>query len=107
MKKYMALTFLTLIIGTIGALDTESYQFIDHLLRLSGPVGPELFDDGVIFTISSGYRRVGVAFAHEGFSGIHWFRKLLSNRNEPPPPPPDSKEVPEIYQDSGILFHAQ
>jgi hypothetical protein len=107
MKKYMVLTLLMLIIGSIGALDTESYGFIDHLLRLSGPAGPELFEDGVIFTISSRYRRVGIAFAHEGFSGIHWFRKLLSNRNEAPPPPPGSKAVPDIYQDSGILFYAQ
>jgi hypothetical protein len=107
MKKYMVLTLLIVIIGTIGALDTESYQFVDHLLRMSGPAGPELFEDGVIFTISSAYRRVGVAFAYEGFSKIHWFRKLLSNRNEAPPPPEGSKVVPDIYQDSGILFYAQ
>ncbi|MDR1949602.1 MAG: glycogen-binding domain-containing protein [Spirochaetaceae bacterium] len=106
MKKYTVLTFLMVIIGTIGALDTESYQFIDHLLRLSGPVGPELFEDGVIFTVPATYRRVGVAFAHEGFAKIYWFKKLLSNRNEPPPQPADSKKAPEIYQDSGILFYA-
>jgi hypothetical protein len=106
MKKYTILTLLIVIIGSIGALDTESYQFIDRLLTLPGPGRPELFGDGVIFTAPSSYRRVGIAFAYEGFSKIYWFRKLLSNRNEPPPQDPKSKKPPDIYQDSGILFHA-
>jgi hypothetical protein len=100
------LTLLTVIIGSIGALDTESYQFIDRLLTLPGPREPILFDDGVIFTAPSSYRRVGIAFAHEGFSRVYWFKKLLSNRNEPPPPDPKSKKPPGIYTDSGILFYA-
>jgi hypothetical protein len=92
-----------LIIGTIGAVDTESYQFIDHLLNLGGPGFPEVFEDGVIFTTSSSYRRVGIAFAHEGFAKVYWFRKLII--------PKDNLTLEEerkkqgLYVDSGILFH--
>lgn len=103
-KTIMASLLLFFIIGTIEALDTESYQFIDYLLSLSGPGKPELFEDGVLFTAPSSYERVGVAFAHEGFSKVHWFKKLVL--------PPDGALVPEakqkteiVYRDSGILFY--
>jgi hypothetical protein len=104
MKRYISAAFLTVIIGTIGALDTESYQFIDHLLGIQRPGPPELYEDGVIFTAPSTYRRVGIAFAHEGFSRIYWFQKLLFVKDNGPPPA-RGKPPPEQYQDSGVLFY--
>jgi hypothetical protein len=92
-----------LIIGTIGAVDTESYQFIDHLLSLSGPGLPEVFEDGVIFTASASYRRVGIAFAHEGFAKVYWFRKLIIPNDNLTPEAERKKQ--DLYVDSGILFH--
>ncbi|GHU10921.1 hypothetical protein FACS1894151_10520 [Spirochaetia bacterium] len=93
---------LVLIIGTIGAIDTESYQFIDHLLGLSAAGGPELYEDGILFTASGTNRRVGIAFAHEGFAKVYWFQKLLV--------PGDGGIVSSnagviTYRDTGILFH--
>ncbi|MDR3333924.1 MAG: isoamylase [Treponema sp.] len=103
MKKITVVLLLIFIIGTIEAVDIESYQFIDHLLHLEGPGKPELYEDGVIFTAPSSYRRVGIAFAHEGFSKVYWFKKLLL----PPDEPVESskQKAPVSYRDSGILFH--
>jgi hypothetical protein len=95
---------LFFIIGIIGAIDTESYQFIDHLLSLSGPGRPELFEDGVIFTAPSTYERVGISFAHEGFSKVHWFKKLVFLPDVGSVEKTKQKNGP-VYQDSGILFY--
>lgn len=91
-----------LIIGTIGAVDIESYQFIDHLLSINEPGQPEVFEDGVIFTAPSSYRRVGIAFAHEGFAQVYWFRKLVFPKDNFISQE-EKKKAP--YTDSGILFH--
>jgi hypothetical protein len=105
MKRIIIITFLALIIGSIGALDTESYQFIDHLLGLEAPGKPEIVDDGVLFTAPSGSRSVGIAFAHEGFAKIYRFQKLMKIRDDPEAADPKKKgEV--LYRDSGILFYA-
>lgn len=103
MKTIMVTGLLMLSIGTIGAVDTESYQFIDYLLSLSKPGRPEVFEDGVIFTAPSSYRRVGIAFAHEGFAQVYWFRKLLLPKDNPTPE--EEKKKQALYTDSGILFH--
>jgi hypothetical protein len=106
MKQIIIITFLTLIIGSIGALDTESYQFIDHLLSLKAPGKPEIVDDGVLFTAPSASRSIGIAFAHEGFAKIYWFQKLMKVRDDPEAADP-KKGDGDLYRDSGILFHAQ
>lgn len=103
-KTIMVPLLLIFIIGTIGAIDTESYQFIDHLLSLNGPGRPEVFEDGVIFTAPSTYRRVGIAFAHEGFSKVYWFRKLVFLPDNGIVAESKNKIEPD-YQDSGILFY--
>jgi hypothetical protein len=105
MKRFIIPALLMVIIGTIGALDTESYQFIDHLLTLKAPGEPELLDDGVLFTAPSRFRSVGIAFAHEGFAKIYWFQKLMKVR--PDPEAANAEEgADDLYEDSGILFYA-
>ncbi|MDR2534399.1 MAG: isoamylase [Treponema sp.] len=101
MKTITAALLLGFIIGTIGAIDTESYQFIDHLLSITEPRKPELFEDGIIFTASSSYNRVGIAFGYEGFAKVHWFKKLVYPESEPV----EGKKTGPSYIDSGILFH--
>ncbi|MDR1909839.1 MAG: isoamylase, partial [Spirochaetaceae bacterium] len=106
MKKYTALTFLLVIIGTYtGALDTASSGFADHLITLSGPAAPEIFEDGVLFTFSPEYRSVGIAFAHEQFTRIHWFQKLLTLEDQGPPPPSGRQFTPR-YNEVKVLFYA-
>lgn len=111
MKHIVKVMLLLAIIGRIGALDTESYQFIDHLLTLSGPKAPEIYEDAVIFTAPSSYRRVGIAFAHEGFAKVHWFKKLMSSGNGEAGAGTSgggtSSKQFSPYRDSGILFHVQ
>ena len=102
----MILTLLTAIIGAIGAIDTESYQFINHLLSIREPGEPEIFEDGVIFTAPSTHRRVGVSFAHEGFARVYWFRQLLKAKDTLTPKEERSKNIADQYRDSGILFYA-
>ncbi|MDR2500553.1 MAG: isoamylase [Treponema sp.] len=109
MKRYITSALLVLIIGNIEALDTDSYQFIDHLLGLKAPAAPELFEDGLIFTAPSSYRSVGIAFAHEGFSRIYWFQKLMAPQSAggiPENIPRSKRKKEPAYQDSGVLFHA-
>jgi hypothetical protein len=81
----------------------ESYRLIDRLLSLSGPGAPEILDDMVLFTASSSHRRVGVAFADEGFSRVHWFRQLLVRSDIQEVPKNEKKPSP--HGDSGIIFY--
>ena len=108
MKRNITLALLLIIIGNIGALDTDSYQFVDHLLGLRSPGEPELYEDGIVFTAPSTYRSVGIAFGHEGFSKVYWFQKLMAPRNAAPPLETGRRRrhQEDIFQDSGILFHA-
>jgi hypothetical protein len=105
MKKHIRLMFLIFIIGNIGALDTDSYDFNDRLFRITTAGEPEIIGDGVLFTAPSSYRSVGIAFAHESFTRIYWFRKLLT-LVEQGPPPENGKQPPPQYSDSGVLFFA-
>ena len=96
-KTTMAVFLLAITIGRMDAIDTESFMFLDHISSLTAPSGPELFENGIIFTAPSTFNRVGIAFAHEGFGRVHWFQKLVF--------PDYSGRVPS-FTDSGILFFA-
>src|SRR5215510_1302966 len=85
----------------------ETIEHIDRLLSLPGPGAPVIFDDFIIFTAPSDYRRVGVAFAYENFSRIYWFRQLMIPQDPVGAPIPPKKKVPDPYKDSGMLFHMQ
>ena len=104
MKKLMVLMLLMAIIGSIGAAETESFHFIDYLKQLRKPEKPQIVDDAVIFTASSSYRRVGIAFAHEGFGKIYWFRRFMVP-NEQAGPWIKDKPPSDLYIDSGIFFY--
>ena len=108
MKAYFTAMLLVLIIGNIGAVDTESYQFIDYLRSLPGPGMPQVYQNGVVFTAPSSFSRVGISFAHENYSRVHWFRNLLIPR--------DAADLHvdgrlqrhiDPYIDSGIMFHLE
>jgi hypothetical protein len=105
MKTIITAVLLVFIIGVAEAADTESYEFIDLLLSLDGPGAPVLYEDAVIFTAPSSHRRVGVAFAHEGFSKVYWFRRLLVPQDPLGAPIPPGKKQPDPYRDSGIFFY--
>jgi hypothetical protein len=100
-----ALLFLMFSLSSARAVDVDSYEFIDRLLSLEGPGAPELYEDAVLFTAPSSHRRVGVAFAHEGFSRVYWFRKLLVPQDPATAPIAPGKKRPDPYRDSGILFY--
>ncbi|MCL2602035.1 MAG: isoamylase [Treponema sp.] len=106
MKTFIASALLILIIGNIEAADIETYQFIDHLRGIVEPRSPEVVGNAVIFTASSTYQRVGVSFAYEGFSQVHWFQQLMLPRDNAELIK-DGKKIKNIapYVDSGILFH--
>ena len=85
--------------------DWETYELIDRLLTLSGPGAPIIFEDSVIFTAPSNVRRIGVAFAHENFSPVYWFRQLLIPQDRLNAPIPPGQKVPDPYIDSGLQFY--
>ncbi|MCL2478047.1 MAG: isoamylase [Treponema sp.] len=106
MKRIITALFLIVCIGTIHAADLASDDFISLLLSLSGPVSPVVYQDSVIFTASSSYRRVGISFAYEGFSKVYWLQKLLVPR-DPAEVAADTRKNADPNRDSGILFHVQ
>jgi hypothetical protein len=101
---FKAAILLLVIAGSINAADIESSQFITHLKSLSGPGAPELYEDSVIFTAPSSLRRVGVAFAHEGFAKVYWLRQFMIPQDPLGAPIPRGKKAPDPYMDSGLLF---
>lgn len=104
-------------IGTAAfALDPTSYGFNERLLELSSPAAPEIFEDAVIFTASSSARRVGIAFAHEDFARVHWFKKLMKPVDDTAALLEDALKADAAAKkkpakapaavDSGVLFYA-
>ncbi|MDR2444712.1 MAG: isoamylase [Spirochaetaceae bacterium] len=104
MKALSFITLLLLIIGSLGAVDLESYEFIDKLLSLTSPQEPKIFEDAVIFTAGGQYKKVGIAFLHEDFAKIHQFRKLFVPISDSAEFDEKSKTAPETLRDSGIMF---
>jgi hypothetical protein len=106
-KTLGTLILLLIIIGKAGAQETTetaySYELAEHLLTLTRPAAPEVFDGQVIFTLPSKYRRAGVAFAHENWTTIHRFRKL-ELPIEDTAPFADNRTPRPFYHDSGIMF---
>ena len=98
------------IIGSIWPEQTDeysdeySYELAEHLLTLTKPVAPYVFDGKVIFSLPSSYRRAGVAFAHEDFAVIYWFRKLDLPIENTEPFIEKSKVPRPFYHDSGVMF---
>jgi len=80
----------------------ESYKVIEYLLSLKEPGPPVFIEDMVVFTASTSQRRVGIAFADEGFYKVHWFRQMLIGQD-----PQDllANKKADPYKDSGILFY--
>jgi hypothetical protein len=105
MRTFLTL-FLLLSVVSSHAIDIESVnspQVVDYLLTLSRPGTPQVFDDYVVFTVSSNLRQVGIAFADEGFSKVYWFRQLSVRRD--PQEIPAGEKNPNLYKDSGIMFY--
>jgi hypothetical protein len=105
MKTLLAgFLFITAVFSHAADIESiKSPQIFDRLLSFSQPEAPEIVDDMVIFTASSSMRRVGVAFADEGFAKVHWFRQMLLSRDPQEVPPKQRKNVQ--YKDSGIIFY--
>ncbi|MDR2941189.1 MAG: isoamylase [Treponema sp.] len=105
MKRILALAFFTIIAVFPLSADGETYELIDRLLTLKGPCAPLIQEDSVIFTAPSTLRRVGIAFAHENFANIYWFRQLLISQDRLAPVLLPGQKIPDPYKDSGILFY--
>jgi hypothetical protein len=105
MKTIGIFVLLLIIIPFSYAEDWETYNLIEHLLSLRGPGAPEFFENAVIFTAPSNLRRVGVAFAHENFYKVYWFRQLMVSQDPLGAPIPPGSKIPDHYKDSGVQFH--
>jgi len=84
--------------------DWENYEVLSQLLRIHSPIAPVIVENYVIFTADSGLRRIGVAFAHEHFANVYWFRPLVIPQDRL-----NDQFDPLIssgtYMDSGLQFH--
>jgi len=102
---YILFTFLAAGVSN-AAVEPEtidSFEVLGFLLGLSEPRPPEIIDNMVIFTASSSWRRVGIAFAHEDFARVHWFRPLLVTEDPLERIRRGRRASP--YRDSGVAFH--
>jgi len=77
MKTIGIFCLLIIIAPFSWADDWESYEVVNQLLSIHRPQAPVIVDNYVIFTADSALRRVGVAFAHENFASVYWFRQLV------------------------------
>jgi len=105
MKTINVFVFFALIAVFSLAAEGETYELVDRLLTLSGPCAPVVHEDFVIFSAPSSLRRVGIAFAHENFANVYWFRQLMVSQDRLSPILLPGQLVPDPYKDSGILFY--
>jgi hypothetical protein len=108
--KTISLIAIFLLITAFSALNAqvyewESYDLIDRLLTIRTPGAPVIHNNMVIFTADSSLRRVGVAFAHEKFANVYWFRKLMVSQDRLNPVILPGERFPGTHRDSGIQFH--
>jgi len=90
---------------TAGANEWESYELVNQLLNIQKAGSPVIYENHVIFTADSSLRRVGVAFAHEDFSNIYWFRQLVIPQERINPIILPGEKEPRPFRDSGMQFH--
>jgi hypothetical protein len=87
------------------AADWETYDLIERLLTIREPSAPVIHENFVIFTADSSLRRVGVAFAHENFATIYWFKQLNVSQDRMNMIILPGQKFPDPYKDSGLQFH--
>jgi len=109
MKTILLFAFFIIIaFSTVHATEAsewESYELVDKLISLPGPGAPVIHENFVIFTADSNLRRVGIAFSHENFGNIYWFRRLLVPQDSRNPVLLPGEKVSSPYIDSGTQFH--
>jgi hypothetical protein len=109
MKTINIFVLLIFIVSSYAAFaqnsDWETYEVLNRLLTLQVPGMPVIQDNSVIFTADSSIRRVGVAFAHEDFSNVYWFRQLMVSQDFRNPVLLPGERFPSPHRDSGIQFH--
>ena len=99
----MFLIFAAMALPAAAEPETLPLEVLDYLLRLPGPAAPQVVDNTVVFTAASSLRRVGIAFADEGFSTVHWMRPLVVNEDPMEIIRMGRRAVP--HRDTGISFH--
>jgi len=105
MKTIYAFIIFTLISVFPLSADWETYEIVGKLLSLQEPCAPVIQDNAVIFTVPSSMRKVGIAFAHEKFANVYWFRHLLVPQDFINPILLPGQQIPDPNRDSGILFY--
>ena len=105
MKTIGLFVIFILIASFSWADEWETYELLNKLLTIQTPGAPLIHENAVIFTADSNLRKIGVAFAHENFSNVYWFRTLLVSQDwlEPVIIPGEKKISP--YKDSGLQFY--
>jgi len=83
----------------------ETFEMVDRLLKIREPASPVIYDNFVIFSAASSLRRIGIAFAHENFAKIYWYRPLLVSQDRADPIIFPGEKTPRKYIDSGVQFH--
>ncbi|MCL2608765.1 MAG: glycogen-binding domain-containing protein [Treponema sp.] len=111
MKRVKTKIILSLLVALASGLSLSaqepepevSREALAYLLGLSEPAGPEVIGNTVVFTASGELRRVGIAFAVEGFARVHWFRPLRVSQDPLETIRMGRRATP--HRDSGISFH--
>jgi len=105
MKTIFTFVFFAIIAVFPLTAEWETYELVDHLLTLKKPDAPAVYDNAVIFTAPSRLRKVGIAFAHENFANVYWFKQLMVSQDRLAPVLLPGQAIPDPYKDSGILFY--
>jgi hypothetical protein len=104
MKTIRICAFFIVIASFSWAADWETYDLIDRLLTIREPAAPVVHENFIIFTADSAIRRIGIAFAHENFSDIHWYNQLNISQDRMNPIILPGQKFPDPYKNSGLQF---
>jgi len=104
--KTIGICVLFIIIASLSwSADWETYDVINRLLSIHEPQEPVVYESFVIFTAASSIRNIGVAFAHENFTPVYWFRQIVVPQEFLNPVILPGQKVPSPYKDSGLQFY--
>ena len=104
MKTIVTFVFFIVIASFSWANDWETYEIVSRLLTIREPSAPVIIENSVIFTADSSLRRVGVAFAHEDFSTVYWYKPLIVPQDRMNPVILPGQRFPDPLKDSGLQF---
>jgi hypothetical protein len=106
-EALFAVTLAFAALFPLGAIGTEDVKLHLRLARITGAAQPEIFENSIIFTLSSDAEFAGIVFGYEDYSIIHPFERVkngLMILAVPIPEDPSVRRLEYRYVADGAWF---